>query len=356
MRRITLVRHAHPDYPVGAHVCLGRTDLPLAPVGRMQGVLLEESLGDCHFTAVYSSPLMRCRETASHLCDSPVIEPSLSEQDMGPWDGLDFSVIQRDWPELYARRADEPLLVPPGAEPLAAVQARVMSALRNILSKSDGDIAVVAHASVIQGILASVLACPLEESRPLRLNCASYTVLNAEGGRLTVGQSAVSPAADLCPALAGRLLDAAAPGSKVEQHCRAVAAEALRLADALSGFVSIDRNLLVCSALLHDIARSEPDHAYTGAKWLRLLGFPDAAAVVEQHHDWSGSDPDEAALLFLADKCVQEDRRVSLDERFAASACRCRGEKAFAAHERRRQAAFRLRDLVNALCGYELIL
>ena len=53
MRRITLVRHAHPDYPVGAHVCLGRTDLPLAPVGRMQGVLLEESLGDCHFTAVF---------------------------------------------------------------------------------------------------------------------------------------------------------------------------------------------------------------------------------------------------------------------------------------------------------------
>ena len=43
MRRIFLVRHGHPDFPLGAHVCLGRTDTPLGALGRMQACLLGEA-------------------------------------------------------------------------------------------------------------------------------------------------------------------------------------------------------------------------------------------------------------------------------------------------------------------------
>ena len=44
MRRVFLIRHGHPDFPLGAHVCLGRTDTPLGPLGRMQAALLGETL------------------------------------------------------------------------------------------------------------------------------------------------------------------------------------------------------------------------------------------------------------------------------------------------------------------------
>ena len=37
MRDIYLIRHGMPDFPGGARMCLGRTDLPLGLRGRLQG-------------------------------------------------------------------------------------------------------------------------------------------------------------------------------------------------------------------------------------------------------------------------------------------------------------------------------
>lgn len=351
MRRVYLIRHGHPDFPLGAHMCLGRTDTPLGPLGRMQACLLGAELGSIDLT-VFASPLTRCGETAAPLGKAPHLVPALAEQDMGPWDGLDFDTIRQRWPELYAKRAEEPLLVPPGAEPLASVQARVLLALEECLQQCDGDLAVVVHASVIQAILASVQAFPLEESRPLRPPYGSYAILTNDGV-WEAERTAVLPSPPLTPELAQKLLAAAAPGDSVAAHCRAVASEALRIADALP--LRLDRELLESAALLHDAARGEKDHARLGAAWLRALGYTEAAALVEQHHDLQSEAIDEAAVLYLSDKCVREDRRVSLEARFAESARRCTSPEAVAAHARRRETAIRLRDQINALCGRVLV-
>ena len=177
MRRVYLIRHGHPDFPLGMHMCLGRTDTPLGPLGRMQACLLGVELGNLDLT-VFASPLTRCRETAAPLGKAPRLVPELAEQDMGPWDGLDFDTIRQRWPVLYAQRAKEPLLVPPGAEPLASVQARVLPAMEECLRRSDGDLAVVVHASVIQAILAAVQSISLDESRPLCPSCGSDPILS----------------------------------------------------------------------------------------------------------------------------------------------------------------------------------
>lgn len=97
MGRLWLIRHGHPDYPLGAHVCLGRTDTPLGPLGRMQACLLGEALRE-EKPRVFSSPLTRCRETAAPLGGEAAVVSALAEQDMGPWDGLDFEEIKRRWP------------------------------------------------------------------------------------------------------------------------------------------------------------------------------------------------------------------------------------------------------------------
>lgn len=351
MRRIWLIRHGHPAFPLGARVCLGRTDTPLGPLGRMQAVLLGEALREERLT-LFSSPLTRCRETAAPLGIEPVLVEDLAEQDMGPWDGLDFEEIRRRWPELYARRGDEPLLVPPGAEPLAGVRRRAVPALKRCLARSEGDVAVVAHASVIQAILAEVCGVPLEKSRPLRIPYASYAVL-CDNGALRLEQEAARPCPPLTRFLAEKLLSAAAPGEKVEVHGRAVAAEALRIAQALP--LPLDGELLTSAALLHDVARKEEDHARLGAAWLRELGYDKAAELAAQHHDWAGEAVDEAAVLFLADKCVREDRRVTVEERFAESAARCRTPEAKAAHAARRNTALRLRDEVNRIGGQTVV-
>ena len=351
MRKIYLIRHGHPDFPLGAHMCLGRTDTPLGPLGRMQSVLLGEELR-AKGLRVFSSPLLRCRQTVQPLGAEATVVPQLAEQDMGPWDGLDFTAIRERWPELYAGRAAEPLLVPPGAETLRAVQARVVPALRSCLERSEGDIAVAAHASVIQALLAAVSGIPLEESRPLRPPCGSYTLLSLDA-ELRVERGAACPRPPLTPALAARLLSAAAPGESVEAHCRAVAEEALRIARALP--TEPDVEALCAAALLHDVARGEKDHARLGAAWLRELGYEAAAAAVEGHHDRTDGPVDEAAVLFLADKCVRETERVTIAERFAESAARCRTPEARAAHAARLAAALRLKDEINRLCGSEVV-
>ncbi len=351
MRRLYLIRHGHPDFPLGAHMCLGRTDTPLGPLGRMQACLLGETLGAEQLT-VFSSPLTRCRETAAPLGGEPVLVPALAEQDMGPWDGLDFDEIKGRWPELYARRREEPLLVPPGAETLAAVRERVLPALQECLDGSDGDLAVVAHASVIQAILAEVRGVPLKESRPLRIPYAACALLRSDGALRMEGEAA-RPCPPLTVPLAEKLLKASAPGERVEAHCRAVAAEARRIAGALP--IELDEELLVSAALLHDIARKEKDHARLGAAWLRELGYDRAAELVAQHHDRQGETIDEAAILYLADKCVREDRRVTMEERFAGSEARCVTPEAKAAHAARRESALQLRERVNCLCGKTVV-
>ena len=348
MKRFYLIRHGHPDFPLGAHVCLGRTDLPLGPLGRMQACLLGEAFGPQAPEDVFSSPLRRCRETAAPLGKPLRLVDELAEQDMGVWDGLDFRQIREGWPTLYAARADDPLLVPPGAETLKQVQRRVVPAACACAEESRGDLVLTAHASVIQALLASAMGLPLEKSRPLRPPYASVTRLCYDG-QLHLEAPAALPSLPLTPELAEKLLTAADPGERVAAHSRAVAAEALRLAEALP--LPLDRALLCSAALLHDVARAEPRHAALGAAWLRELGFGEAAALVERHHDLDFQEIDEAAILYLADKCVREDRRVSLEERFARSGERCQTEEAKAAHARRLETARHIRDEVNALCG-----
>lgn len=344
MRTVYLIRHAMPEIPFGERWCVGgETDLPLGALGRMQAALLPSLPELRGVQAVFCSTLSRAIETALPLCPAPRVIDGLEEQRMGVWDGLSFREIKERFPLLYEAREADPSLLPEGAEPLEAVRERMRQALLRCLAESEGDIAVVSHRTAISSLIGR---------RELLLH-ASVSVLRWDGERYETEAYGVRPHPPLTRELAERLLQAAAPGERIEAHCRAVAAEAQRIADALP--LELDGELLACAALLHDVARKEKDHARLGAAWLRELGYADAAAIVEQHHDWQDGAIDEAALLFLADKCVREDRRVSLEERFGESENRCLTPEARAAHAARKAAALRLRDQINTLCGQTLI-
>ena len=74
-----------------------------------------------------------------------------------------------------------------------------------------------------------------------------------------------------------------------------------------------------------------------------------------QHHDHESAILNEGAVLYLADKCVLADRVVPLAERFEKSEAKCLTDEAREAHARRRAAAERLREEVNALCQTEVV-
>ena len=133
MQTLYLIRHGEPDFPGGEHMCIGRTDLALSPLGRMQAALLGFELAE-RVGRVYSSPLARARETAEGIAPAPELLPGLAEQDMGEWDGLRFSEIRRRWPELWARRESDKTIPMPGAEPDSAALSRFSAAVEGIFS------------------------------------------------------------------------------------------------------------------------------------------------------------------------------------------------------------------------------
>jgi molybdenum cofactor cytidylyltransferase len=146
----------------------------------------------------------------------------------------------------------------------------------------------------------------------------------------------------------------------VVAHCRAVAAIARRLADALAAAgVSIDSELTEAAALLHDIARTQPDHARAGARLLETHGFPRLAPLVADHMDLAadGEAPlDEAQIVFLADKLAAGDRLVDLEERFGRKMDKYgRDPDVAAAIARRRDNARRVQAKVETAAGRSLM-
>ena len=337
MRRVYLIRHGHPDIPLGERWCLGLTDLPLAVVGRMQAALLPF---DPELTGkpVFSSYLSRAVETAQPLCPDPLIRNGLEEQNLGEWDGLPFSEIMVRWPELYEAREKNPDIWPESAETTDSVRQRMRAAVLQCLEETKGDIVIVSHKSAINSMTGQ---------RPKLLH-TSVSVLEWDGEKLTPVEVGRVPHPELTEDVCLALLHAAGTPEHVIAHCRAVAEKSMQLADrAQSIGVTVDRGLLYTAALLHDVARTEPDHAALGAAWMRTLGYPEIAEVIAQHHDFDGSELNEAALLYLADKYMQGDREVTLDERFAASRMRCTTDDALQAHDRRYETAKRIEKLLN---------
>lgn len=88
---------------------------------------------------------------------------------------------------------------------------------------------------------------------------------------------------------------------------------------------SLNLDLIIASALLHDIAKTssiinkELRHDLKGGEILRKLGYDEIAEIVESHVMFSGFDPDgpvtEKEIIYYADKRVMHDQIVSIDSR-----------------------------------------
>lgn len=147
------------------------------------------------------------------------------------------------------------------------------------------------------------------------------------------------------------------------RHSRAVAELAVELADRVRKHRAetcvemtyksppIDKHKIYAAALLHDIAKAYPEHPETGAEWLRLLGHTGIADIVADHMDLPEEKLgylNESLIVYLADKQVQGERRVTIEERFAAKREKFKDNpEALAGVERRYQLAKRAEVLLK---------
>jgi len=151
------------------------------------------------------------------------------------------------------------------------------------------------------------------------------------------------------------MFDAASTPEATRRHGRAVAALATSFARRLQAAgEAIDPDLARAAALVHDIVKGRRRHAEAGAALLREFGFPEVAASVARHMNlaFDAERLDECAVVYLADKLVQGEIRVSLEARFASALDRFAGDPSALAGVRRRLASAQaIRTAVEARIG-----
>lgn len=136
MTQLCLVRHGQTDWNLEGRY-QGQSDVPLNENGFAQAMQLAEQLKGETFAAIYSSDLLRARQTAqpvAKMLGMPVqIEPRLREINQGEWEGVLVEDIRARYAELWSQRTVDPASVrPPGGETVGEVAARVYAALDDI--------------------------------------------------------------------------------------------------------------------------------------------------------------------------------------------------------------------------------
>jgi putative nucleotidyltransferase with HDIG domain len=110
----------------------------------------------------------------------------------------------------------------------------------------------------------------------------------------------------------------------IVEHSIRVMRVSLAIIDNLKSGVSVNRDMVIAAALLHDITKTrslvtKERHDTSGGELLRELGFPSIAEIVEQHVIIDNLNPqgrlEEREIVYYADKRVLHDTIVTIDER-----------------------------------------
>jgi broad specificity phosphatase PhoE len=153
---VYLARHGQTAYNLEGRF-QGQLPVPLDELGREQARELAERAATRGFAVLWSSTLLRARETAEIVAAKIGLEPRedarLMETDAGDWTDRTFADVQAQAPELFAKFvAGDPSFAFPGGESFAAQEVRVGAALDEIEQGSLPAL-VVCHGMVIRAAL-----------------------------------------------------------------------------------------------------------------------------------------------------------------------------------------------------------
>ncbi|MGH7254985.1 MAG: histidine phosphatase family protein [bacterium] len=185
MPTVFLVRHGETDWNRSGQI-MGARPVPLNERGRSQAQRLARHLQRRPVEVLYSSPVARAIQTAHILSSALEISvrelPGLTEIGVGEWEGLFWKdltdeIVRRN---LYAQPKDTRF---PGGETLLETQGRAVAALETALREMTArSFLFVSHADVIRSILAHYLDFDLQRVRQIRIDNASVTGLELNGG------------------------------------------------------------------------------------------------------------------------------------------------------------------------------
>ncbi len=184
MTTVVLVRHGltHMTGPVLA----GWTpDLHLDERGTAQAEAVAERLRPVPFTAIVSSPLDRCLDTAGHVLAGRdglqlQVEDRLGECRYGDWTGRPIKELAKDPLWKVVQNHPSAVVFPgPEGEALAHTQARAVAAVRDWNARLGPDATWLAcsHGDVIKAVVADAMGLHLDQFQRIGIDPCSVTVI-----------------------------------------------------------------------------------------------------------------------------------------------------------------------------------
>ena len=168
---ISLIRHGRTAANTEGRWA-GTTDVPLDEEGRRQAAALAAARDG--FAAVYSSPLVRARDTATAIAERHSIElvehPGVGEMSFGEWEDMHPGDIAARWADEWHSIYRDGNDLPRGGtgETYSAVARRMGRALDDIGSRYDGaDLALVSHGGAIRAFITDHLGIPFADRKRL---------------------------------------------------------------------------------------------------------------------------------------------------------------------------------------------
>ena len=167
---IYLVRHTAVDIAKG--VCYGQADIGVAPTFLSEAAIIKQHLPS-NISAVYSSPLKRCKKLAEHLCTAHHISfhNDLKEINCGSWEMQHWDNIPREEITPWIEQRISTRI--PGGESYEDVYERVKNLFLTLHQQAGAQV-IFTHGGVIRSILAYLTATPLQDSFtafPLHYGC-----------------------------------------------------------------------------------------------------------------------------------------------------------------------------------------
>jgi len=191
LSRLLLVRHGTTEFN-STRRFLGQSDIELSADGCWQAERLRDYLIKEKIDAVYSSDLKRAMVTAQTICQERNVDitacPELRECNYGECDGLTFTEIGAQYPEVAKRCINFSLeLAFPGGEEFQDFFERISQFISRLENhRPDETILVVAHDGVLKALLCLLLGIDGRHWWQLRLDTASLSIveLSPRGARL----------------------------------------------------------------------------------------------------------------------------------------------------------------------------
>jgi len=159
MTKVYLIRHGFTDW-MEKQILHGTSDRPLSDFGNRQADATAEFLKNVKFDRIYTSPLLRAKQTAEKIGRATGVDPipveDLKEEFYGILEG------RRDW---WPSVKTKPLIIPLYSyaritistltgEPFWKFKQRVVKTWDSLKKENpSGTIAVVAHSGVLRRIL-----------------------------------------------------------------------------------------------------------------------------------------------------------------------------------------------------------